>query len=47
MTILFNGTERTLQHTIDLYRSAGWKVEKVNQFEAAGSLPSGIIAVPM
>jgi len=47
MTILFNGSERTLQHTIDLYRSAGWKVEKVNQFEAAGSLPSGIIAVPI
>lgn len=47
MTILFNSTERTLQHAVDLYASAGWKIEKVNQFEAAGSLPSGIIAVPM
>jgi len=47
MTILFNGTERTLQHTIDLYHSAGWKVERVNQLEAAGSMPSGIIAVPI
>ncbi|KLO13212.1 S-adenosyl-L-methionine-dependent methyltransferase [Schizopora paradoxa] len=47
MTILFNSTERTLQDAVDLYASAGWKIVKVNQFEAAGSLPSGIVAVPI
>ncbi|KLO13187.1 O-methyltransferase [Schizopora paradoxa] len=47
MTVLFNSTERTLQHAVDLYASAGWKIVKVNQFEAGGTLPSGVVAVPM
>lgn len=44
---LFNGQERTLSQAVDLFASAGWKVESVVQFEGAGSPPSSICAVTM
>jgi len=43
----FHGFERTLGHTVELYREAGWKIVKVQQFEALGQLSSGIEAIPI
>ncbi|KLO07400.1 S-adenosyl-L-methionine-dependent methyltransferase [Schizopora paradoxa] len=47
LMVLANGGERTLNHTIELYRDAGWKVETVHQFDALGRAISGITAVPI
>ncbi len=43
----FNGQERALKHTVDLFASAGWKVESAVQFEGHGVIPSYVIAVPI
>jgi len=45
MTMFFNGQERTLGDTVDLYREGGWKVVQVRQFDAFGQFDSGIEAV--
>ncbi len=47
MTVLFNGTERTLGHTEELLRSCGWEIEKIEEFDAGGHMPSSIICVPL
>ncbi len=42
-----NGQERTIGHIVELFRDAGWKVEKVFQSDPLGRLPTQIRAVPM
>ncbi|KLO10090.1 S-adenosyl-L-methionine-dependent methyltransferase [Schizopora paradoxa] len=47
MTMFFNGQERTLGGTVDLYREGGWKIVRVRQFDPFGQFDSGIEAVPV
>ncbi|KLO09946.1 S-adenosyl-L-methionine-dependent methyltransferase [Schizopora paradoxa] len=46
MLLYLQGQERTLGHFVSLLKEAGWKVVKVQQFDALGQVPSGIHAVP-
>ncbi|KLO13218.1 S-adenosyl-L-methionine-dependent methyltransferase [Schizopora paradoxa] len=47
MTVLFNGMERTLGHMAELLRSSGWEIEKIEEHDAGGHLPSSIICIPL
>jgi len=44
---LLNGQERTLQHTVDLYRKAGWEIYKVYQTESQGLFSSQMQSRPI
>ncbi len=43
----FNGQERTIGHYVELFREAGWKIEKLFQLDPLSRCPSQIRAVPM
>ncbi|KLO09400.1 S-adenosyl-L-methionine-dependent methyltransferase [Schizopora paradoxa] len=47
MIALLNGQERTLQHTVSLYRKAGWVIYKVYQSETQGQFGSQLQARPI
>ena len=47
MMILVNGQERTIGQTVDLFASAGWKIERVHQPDALGHFESQIEAIPI
>jgi hypothetical protein len=47
MLSLFNGQERTLTQTHDLFRQAGWEIVKLTQSRTVGELLSMVEAKPL
>ncbi len=47
MIVVLNGQERSLQHTVSLYRKAGWEIYKIYQTESQGQFASQMEARPV